>query len=142
MKYRKKPVVIEAVQWNGTNLEEIKNFVGDALEFQADVLLEDEKMQIMVVIKTLEGEHYASVGDFIIKGVHGEFYPCKPDIFEKTYEAVERHTSIQRKALETLDLHRRKLTIQQHKTFKGQIEAGDIDGFYKGLEKVLGRKAR
>lgn len=89
MKYRKKLVVIEAVQWNGTNLEEIKNFVGDALEFQADVLLEDEKMQIMVVIKTLEGEHYASVNDFIIKGVHGEFYPCKPDIFKKTYEAVE-----------------------------------------------------
>ena len=80
MKYRKKPVVIEAVQWNGCNLEEIKEFAGDSLICNAYGCIE---------IKTLEGNHICTEGDYIIKGVQGEFYPCKPDIFEQTYERVE-----------------------------------------------------
>lgn len=72
--YRKKPVVIEAVQWN-KNIDEMKSFMG-VIVVQADKLL----------IGTLEGTMTANIGDFIIKGVNGEFYPCKPDIFEKTYE--------------------------------------------------------
>lgn len=78
MKYRKKPVVIDAIQWNGENFQEISEFVGEHL-------IETEKS---IQIKTLEGNHILSVGDYIIKGIKGEFYPCKPDIFEKTYEQV------------------------------------------------------
>ena len=65
MYYRKKPVVIEATQWTGSNLEELQNFVGFALTH-------DEKL----IIHTLEGDYEAKVGDYIIKGVQGEFYPC------------------------------------------------------------------
>ena len=92
MKYRKKPVVIEAVQWTGLNLEEVKSFVGKSLQYDIiDTALEVSKgtPHINMIIKTLEGDHICSKGDFIIKGVHGEFYPCKPDIFEKTYELAE-----------------------------------------------------
>ena len=92
MKFRKKPVVIEAVQWNGINLEEIKAFVGETLIYSiCDTAWEVGKgrPRVFVKIKTLEGDMEASVGDYIIKGVHGEFYPCKPDIFEKTYERVD-----------------------------------------------------
>lgn len=79
-KYRKKPVVIEAVQWIG-NYEVIKDFMKQepVTEYQNEVL----------VIETLEGTMRADFGDYIIKGVNGEFYPCKPDIFEQTYEPVE-----------------------------------------------------
>ena len=92
MKYRKKPVVIEAVQWNGLNLKEVKDFVGESLEYDiVDTAWQVGKAPPVVhmVIKTLEGDHICTKGDFIIKGVNGEFYPCKPDIFEKTYEPVE-----------------------------------------------------
>ena len=78
-KYRKKPVVIEAVQWTGDNKDEIRDFIDRAMyTFKNGALL----------ILTLEGDHKANIGDFIIKGVNGEFYPCKPEIFEKTYEIV------------------------------------------------------
>ena len=91
-KYVKKPVEVEAVEWTGQNLEEIKQFVGDKLEYwYNDTAWEVGKgpVTISIKIKTLEGEMLASIGDFIIKGVDGEFYPCKPDIFQKTYEEVE-----------------------------------------------------
>lgn len=78
-KYRKKPVVIEAVQFNGENYSECKDFIGDAFDNTLNY----------PNIKTLEGVMSVAKGDFIIKGVHGEFYPCKPDIFEKTYEEVK-----------------------------------------------------
>ena len=79
-KYRKKPVVIEAVQWFG-NYAVIKDYMKQepVTEYQNEVL----------VIETLEGTMRADFGDYIIKGVNGEFYPCKPDIFEQTYELVE-----------------------------------------------------
>lgn len=81
LKYRKKPVVIEAVQWDGYNIEEIQSLESDRElhYFEGGEL----------IICTLEGNHHASVGDYIIKGVHGELYPCKPDIFAETYEAAE-----------------------------------------------------
>lgn len=77
-KYVKKPVIIEAIQWTGENLSEIDKFV------QAKV----QKRALVLIIPTLEGKMRASLGDYIIKGVNGEFYPCKPDIFDKTYEEV------------------------------------------------------
>lgn len=92
MKYRKKPVVIEAVRWDGTNLEEIKTFVGESLKYDIiDTSWEVGKgaPHVNMKIKTLEGDMWVSKGDFIIRGVNGEFYPCKPNIFEKTYEVAE-----------------------------------------------------
>ncbi len=86
--YRKKPVIIEAIQWNGTfeQAAEIKKFAGDSYFERQDL---DFKRNYMW-LKTLEGEHQVSPKDYIIKGVKGEFYPCKPDIFEMTYEKVEK----------------------------------------------------
>lgn len=92
MKYKKKPVVIEAVKWTGLNLEEIKNFVDESLLYNIyDGAWEVGEAPVIVdmQIRTLEGNMSVSVGDYIIKGVQGEFYPCKPDIFEHTYEKVE-----------------------------------------------------
>lgn len=92
MKYRKKSVVIEAVQWTGLNLEEIKSFVGESLQYDIiDTAWEVGKAppHVNMIIKTLEGNHTCTKGDYIIKGIHGEFYPCKPDIFEESYELVE-----------------------------------------------------
>jgi len=82
MKYRKKPVVIEAVQWTGGNVDEIKIFTGEKKFYH----IENDNS---LLIPTLEGDHKAIVGDWIIRGVQGEFYPCKPDIFEATYDFVE-----------------------------------------------------
>lgn len=78
MKYRKKPVVVEAIQLNFDNLNDVKNFCNYGWFTQEGF-----------VIPTLEGNHLACIGDYIIRGVAGEYYPCKPDIFEKTYEPVE-----------------------------------------------------
>lgn len=88
-KYRKKPVVIEAVQFNGLNdyLKVIEMFKQtestlspkEVFEFRTPIML----------VNTLEGTMAANPGDYIIKGVNGEFYPCKPDIFEKTYEKID-----------------------------------------------------
>ncbi|NFL87480.1 hypothetical protein FDB42_11940 [Clostridium botulinum] len=80
MKYRKKPVEIEAVQFTGNNTLEVIEFIG-----QQDLSIDSNA----VLIPTLEGTMRADINDFIIKGVNGEFYPCKPDIFEKTYERID-----------------------------------------------------
>ena len=91
MKYRKKPVVIEAVQWNGHNLEEIKEFVGDSLIYEiSDAAWKVGKgaPAVYMEIETLEGNHVCSRGDYIIKGIQGEFYPCKLDIFTQIYEPI------------------------------------------------------
>ena len=77
MKYRKKPVVVEAFKWTG-ELKSIEFPVKDAYAGGTQLF-----------IKTLEGLMTADAGDWIIKGIKGEFYPCKPDIFEATYEKVE-----------------------------------------------------
>ena len=83
-KFRKKPVVIEAVQYTGGVGSEVvvASFVGHNLRIRI------ENAEVVVVIPTLEGDMLASPGDWIIKGVAGEFYPCKPDIFKATYEEV------------------------------------------------------
>ena len=86
-KYRKKPVVIEAIQYDGHNLREIAEFVNVDSDI-LDMVDNDVNLSLMPVIKTLEGDMLISKGDYVIKGVQGEFYPCKPDIFEQTYEEV------------------------------------------------------
>ena len=75
---KKKPVVVEAGQWTGENHAEMCEFI--------DPEVFEIKPKEGLIIHTLEGDHHASPGDYIIKGVNGEFYPCKPDIFAKTYE--------------------------------------------------------
>ena len=84
MKYRKKPVEIDAVQWVSDNIEQVYEMLGDNLIINTD---EDED-EVKHFINTLEGKMEMSWGDYIIKGVKGEFYPCKPDIFEMTYEKI------------------------------------------------------
>jgi len=83
MKYRKKPVVIEAVQY----FNEMR--VNDNLPDGVVIMFWLEHDDDLPTIKTLEGNHLVREGDYIITGVQGEKYPCKPDIFEQTYEAVE-----------------------------------------------------
>lgn len=87
MKYRKKPVVIEAFRFKDDYPDTIialQNFMGREIRVSYE-----NPGKPVVKIETLEGVMDASIGDYIIMGVNGEFYPCKPDIFEKTYERVE-----------------------------------------------------
>lgn len=87
MKYRKKPVEIEAIKWDGNNIDEIKNFCRDKTIIYHDKLLNGVKVDLYSLsIITLEGIMSVSIGDYIIKGVKGKYYPCKPDVFEMTYE--------------------------------------------------------
>jgi hypothetical protein len=79
--YRKKPVVVEAVRWDGGNCDEVFAFLGMPHP-------DDELDHSQIHIPTLEGTMTASPGDWLIRGVKGEFYPCKPDIFAATYELV------------------------------------------------------
>ena len=83
-KYRKTPVVIEAVLWDGAP-ETANRFLGEAFGVDWDFTGQGDSS---ILIPTLEGKMRCNVGDWIIKGIKGEFYPCKPDIFEATYEAV------------------------------------------------------
>lgn len=78
--FRKKPVEIQALEWTGSNQDELYAFV------PAHLRREEEDG---LYLTTLEGDHKALIGDFIIRGVKGEFYPCKPDIFAMTYDEVE-----------------------------------------------------
>ena len=90
MKYRKKPVVIEAIRWTGENREEIRTFCTHGVFFtptRQDT--EGHTTKWMLLIDSLLGIMYAETGDYIIKDVNGEFYPCKPDVFAKTYERAE-----------------------------------------------------
>ena len=88
-KYRKKPVVVDAIQFDG---------VGDIPELELHMIDSDDDRQCQQCgekarshgnVKTLEGYHIACPGDYIITGIRGEHYPCKPDIFEATYELAE-----------------------------------------------------
>lgn len=80
-KFRKKPVVIDAVQWDGKNLKDIAA-LGGAREYGQEFMSDD------LVIHTLGGNMTASKGDWIIRGVNGEIYPCKDEIFRMTYDEV------------------------------------------------------
>lgn len=104
-KYRKKPVIIEAIRWNGKNQREMFDFLTYGLKKNDSITLEENTFRIDLVnggcqvgnliIKTSEGEMLADIGDYVIKEPFPTkdriFYPCKPDIFEKTYECVEEY---------------------------------------------------
>lgn len=97
-KYIKKPIEVEALQIHG-NVSEIKEFIGE----NGDAYIYDEpwkaligRPHIVVTIHTLEGDMRATDGDYIIKGIKGEFYPCRKDIFEETYEIVDEEVDYER----------------------------------------------
>ncbi len=81
MKYRKKPLVIEAIQWTGDNFQ-------DVMLFAAGASIAHDFVDDVITIPTLEGQMEASKGDWIIKGIVGEFYPCKPNVFRDSYDLV------------------------------------------------------
>jgi len=89
-KAKKKPVTIEFIEWTGDNLIEVISFTGrheSSLKWdwqELEGVVREQGLKIF----TLEGSHIATVGDMIIKGVQGEFYPCKPDIFSETYDVI------------------------------------------------------
>ena len=89
----KKPVEIDFHIWDGKNHRAMFEFLGgwEHQPLQAsgrNFEIDHGIVEGGLIIKTLEGEYRASIGDYIIKGVNGEFYPCKPDIFEMTYDVV------------------------------------------------------
>lgn len=89
-KYRKKPVVIEAIQFDGTNHEAVADFVMAEERRHGDTDVSGQLAgDVHLIVHTLEGDMRADPGDWIIRGVKGEFYPCKPDIFDATYEPVD-----------------------------------------------------
>lgn len=90
MKFRKKPVVIEAFQWiGGPEQEDDPEWIVKAIK-DGKVWFDNEGTpDVKLIIQTLEGAQEASVGDYIIRGVAGEIYPCKPDIFRATYDLAE-----------------------------------------------------
>jgi hypothetical protein len=105
-KFIKKPVAIQAIQWDGQNTREVLIFMGQSVTTKTAVASEkfDDYCRAVkdvgLTIYTLEdgddsrAKHVASVGDFIIKGIEGEFYPCKPDIFKKTYYTEAEYAEI------------------------------------------------
>lgn len=84
-KFRKKPVVVEAVRWTGDNLHEVLDFIST----RAARWVQSSHQGPLIIIRTLEGEMAALPGDWIICGIKGEYYPCKPGIFAETYDLVE-----------------------------------------------------
>ena len=91
--YRKRPVIVEAIEWTGENRFDVDQFVKDTTSEERFAVFsrpepEGEADVWELSIKTLEGTMKANYGDFIIKGINGEFYPCKPDIFKATYELI------------------------------------------------------
>jgi len=109
MKFRKKPVEVEAIKWTGENLDEVLDFCEGSATYEAM-----SSGGGAIVIETLESNkelktrHSASIGDWIIKGVKGEFYPCKPDIFEQTYENSENDSTISKEIVTELNKYLKK----------------------------------
>jgi hypothetical protein len=84
--YRKIPVKIKAVQWKGDNFAELSEFCPSVREART--------VNNMLMLDTLEGVMYVQVNDYVIQGVRGEFYPCKPDIFRCTYERINEFDQV------------------------------------------------
>ena len=88
MKYRNKPIEVEAIQWTGENFEEIETFAGKSLIH--DFIDKTKGRPYILIIKTLKGDMIMFEGDYIVKDISsGGFYPCRSDIFRATYEEVK-----------------------------------------------------
>lgn len=88
MKFVKKPIIIDAVQFDGTSESLVK--MSQEMHMPIERYVYSLGKYGTIIIPTLEGNHIATVGDWIIRGIVGEFYPCKPDIFQKTYDSVNK----------------------------------------------------
>lgn len=119
--YRKKPVTVETIQWTGENHAEMCEFI--------DPEMFEIIPRVGLVIHTLEGNHHASPGDYIIKGVNGEFYPCKPDIFAKTYEIPTLTTPNEWVSVEDR-LPEQKHNVLAYSPKSGVAEADYADGVW------------
>jgi hypothetical protein len=84
-KYKKKPVVVEAIEWTGTNLGSVWLFMGEP---PTGITVVPDQKDLLLKMPTLEDIMTARPGDFIIRGIKGEFYPCKPEIFRESYDMV------------------------------------------------------
>lgn len=123
-KYRKKPVVIEAIKWTGYHDDATHQYhMGNAKEIvswaDGDISIDwtyDPSGDFAMVIDTLEGKMHVSPGDYIIKGIKGEFYPCKPDIFALTYEDADQTDELEelKKDLNRLYRHEFENAIESH----------------------------
>ena len=102
MNYRKKPVVIEAMEFDGWNHDKVADFC-------APTPVSIGKNPQTLIIPTLEGDHMANKGDWIIKGIKGEFYPCKPDIFAATYEPAVKTIELKIEATSQMNRRLREL---------------------------------
>lgn len=88
-KYKKRPIIIEALQWTGKNVEEMKMFVGkENCQIEDFSFFIGKEKGYFLKIRTLEGEMMVNEGDYVLKGVRGEFYPCNESIFLETYYEV------------------------------------------------------
>lgn len=92
--YKTKPCEIQAVQWTGDNYDEIREFAGEHVA----------NLGYELSILTLEGVMIASKDDYIIKGLRGEFYPCKPDVFHKKYEEIKKGIEIRTPKLKRIEV--------------------------------------
>ena len=89
MKYRKKPIIVEAFQWTGgPERMDAPEWLADRIKAGKVFFEGDRDTGVKMRIETLEGTMRAELGDYIIRGIKGEIYPCKPDVFEATYEPV------------------------------------------------------
>ena len=90
MKFRKKPIVIDAFKWTG-DVHQVKDpdWIVEAIEIGAVTFSDTGSPNVKLLIVTLEGTMAADCGDYVIRGIKGEIYPCKPDIFEASYEPAE-----------------------------------------------------
>ena len=124
-KYRKKPVVIEAIQYTGNNIVEIIKFMqeganGNKSRYLRYLRYNAKKGEYFIL--TPEGKYKLTEGDYIVKGVKGEFYPCKPDIFEMTYEEVQ---NVEGKRMSNIDYLRSEIKKlwKLHKELTDKIES-------------------
>ena len=120
-RYRKKPIVIEAIHWSGANYKDIVAFVGKQIKRSGDNVL---------LIRTLEGTMQANIDDWIIRGVMGELYPCKPGIFDATYEAVHDDAQVDRAALHA----KLEAAVRKVRALKGWRPA--VDEMYGILDEL------
>lgn len=125
MKFTKKPVTIEALQWELDNLDAVKAFVGDTLSVDENPALEVPSLSI----NTMEGMMIVGPYDWIIKGVKGEFYPCKPDIFAATYMAAKEDPHAH------LPPHQQRVMqeLAELEDKRGKLEAFLDNPIFKGL---------
>ncbi len=122
--YIKKPLAVQAVQWMGDNTNEIIDFGGtvDGCNTISDI------GKSYLVVRTLEGDMKISIGDYVIRGTSGEYYPCKPDIFKRIYE--EQNDTTYKETITWHEVRTRPLTDEekdQHPTWDGMVEGSIPD---------------